>query len=187
MFCIRKNATHDNESKYYICARRDNGFIPAYRAYFFIEGKKIKRVSKIRYEHCVIFGKRAHDYKGFSPSHYTFNIKARNNNPSEWKIEQDKYQQERYDTDALVKLLKKAEITLKGYIQLILHEFDGYQLVHMSQTDQEGHGTRLGDQSLFFRDGTQIKIGKRIRLDDVRDFRRYQRSDTVSGTETQKA
>ena len=65
--------------------------------------------------------------------------------------------------------------------------FDGYQLIHMSQTDQEGHGTRLGDQSLFFRNETPIKIGRRIKLEDVRDFRRYQRSDTVSGTETQKA
>ncbi len=65
MFSIRHNAAHENGSKYYICARRDNGFIPAYRAYFFINGNKIKRVSVFRYEHCVIFGKRADEYKFF--------------------------------------------------------------------------------------------------------------------------
>ena len=65
MFSIRLNTTRDNGQKYYICARRDNGFIPAYRAYFFINGNKIKRVSVFRYEHSVIFGKRADEYKFF--------------------------------------------------------------------------------------------------------------------------
>ena len=49
----------------------------------------------------------------------------------------------------------------------------GYQLIHMTRTDQEGHGTILGEQSLFFRDGNPIKIGRRIKFDDVRDFYRY--------------
>ena len=61
MFSICRKARHGNEPKYYICARRDNGFIPAYRAYFFIKGNKIKRVSCMRYEHSVTFGKRADD------------------------------------------------------------------------------------------------------------------------------
>ena len=145
MFKILKKAPHEDEPKYYICARRDNGFIAAYRAYFFIKGSKIRRVSVFRYEHSVIFGKRADDYR------------------------------ERYDTDALITLLKKAEITLKGYIELILHEFDGYQLIHMVRTDQEGHGMILGEQSLFFRDGNPIKIGSKINLGSVRDFFRYRK------------
>lgn len=173
MFSIRHNAAHENGSKYYICARRDNGFIPAYRAYFFINGNKIKRVSVFRYEHCVIFGKRADEYKFFSPAYYVFNIKAENNDPSEWKIRQNEYDKEKYDINALIRLLKKTEITLKGYIELVLHEFDGYQLIHMARTDQEGHGTILGEQSLFFKDGKPIRIGRKIRLDDVRDFYRY--------------
>ena len=173
MFSICRKARHGNEPKYYICARRDNGFIPAYRAYFFIKGNKIKRVSCMRYEHSVTFGKRADDFTYFSPGYYVFNIKARNSDPSEWKIEQNEYEKVRYDINALITLLKKSEITLKGYIELILHEFDGYQLIHMTRTDQEGHGTILGEQSLFFRDGNPIKIGRRIKFDDVRDFYRY--------------
>ena len=77
MFRFGPNTPHDNGSKYYICARRDNGFIPAYRAYFFINGNKIKRVSVFRYEHSVIFGKRADEYKFFSPAYYVFNIRAK--------------------------------------------------------------------------------------------------------------
>lgn len=173
MFSICRKARHGNEPKYYICARRDNGFIPAYRAYFFIKGNKIKRVSCMRYEHSVTFGKRADDFTYFSPGYYVFNIKARNGNPSEWKIGQNEYEKVRYDINALITLLKKSEITLKGYIELVLHEFDGYQLIHMTRTDQEGHGTILGEQSLFFRDGDPIKIGRRIKFDDVRDFYRY--------------
>ena len=163
-------APNDNEPKYYICARRDNGFVPAYRAYFFIKGNRIKRISVIRYEHSVVFGRRADDYIFFSPDYYVFDIKAHNNNPSEVEIKQNEYENNRYDTDALVAILKKAEITLKGYIELVLNEFDGYQLIHMARTDQEGHGTVLGEQSLFFRDGKPIKIGRRITFDDVRDF-----------------
>ena len=97
MFSIRLNTTRDNGQKYYICARRDNGFIPAYRAYFFINGNKIKRVSVFRYEHSVIFGKRADEYKFFSPAYYVFNIKAKSNDPSEWKIRQNEYEKEKYD------------------------------------------------------------------------------------------
>ena len=173
MFIFGQNAPHKNGEKYYICARRDNGFIPAYRAYFFINGNKIKRVSVFRYEHSVTFGKRADEYKFFSPAYYVFNIKAKSNEPSDWKIRQNEYEKEKYDINALITLLKKAEITLKGYIELVLHEFDGYQLIHMARTDQEGHGTILGEQSLFFKDGNLIKIGRKIKLDDVRDFYRY--------------
>ncbi len=61
---------------------------------------------------------------------------------------------------------------LKGYIQLILHEFDGYVIIYMSRTDQEGHGAVLGEQSLFFRDGTPIDLGKKIRFISVHDFYR---------------
>ena len=176
MFNILKKAPHEDEPRYYICARRDNGFVAAYRAYFFIKGSKIRRVSVLRYEHSVIFGKRADDYEFFSPLYCVFDIEARDNDPSGWKIEQNKYEKERYDTDALIALLKKTESTLKGYIELILHEFDGYQLIHMVRTDQAGHGMHLGEQSLFFRDGNPIKIGSKIRLGSVRDFYRYCKS-----------
>ena len=86
MYSFGQNAPHDNGSKYYICARRDNGFIPAYRAYFFINGNKIKRVSVFRYEHSVIFGKRADEYKFFSPAYYVFNIKAKSNDVADTLI-----------------------------------------------------------------------------------------------------
>ena len=165
-------ASDDHEPKYYICARRDNGFIAAYRAYFFIKGSTIRKVSGFRYEHSVIFGKKADGYKAFSPGYYVFNIKAKDRDPSGWTIEQNKYDRDLYSIDALVTLLKKAEITLSGYIQLVLNEFDGYQLIYMSSTDQEGHGLHLGDQSLFYRDGNLIKIGKKINFGSVRDFYR---------------
>jgi hypothetical protein len=97
MFIFGQNAPHKNGEKYYICARRDNGFIPAYRAYFFINGNKIKRVSVFRYEHSVTFGKRADEYKFFSPAYHVFNIKAKSNDPSEWKIRQNEYDKEKYD------------------------------------------------------------------------------------------
>ena len=61
----------------------------------------------------------------------------------------------------------------KRHIGLVLREFDGYQLIYMARTDQEGQGTILGTQSRFFKDGNPIKIRRKIRLDDVRDFYRY--------------
>ena len=86
------------------CALILYGFVAAYRAYFFIKGSKIRRVSVFRYEHSVIFGKRADDYEFFSPLYCVFDIEARDNDPSGWKIEQNKYEKERYDTDALIAL-----------------------------------------------------------------------------------
>ena len=168
---MRKNDT-DNEIQYYICARADNGFIAAYRAYFCIQGIRIRKISGLRYEHTVIFGKHKDDYKLFSPNDYVFNIKASSNDPTEWKIKQNEYQKDRYDIDNLISLLKKTEILLEGYIELILHEFDEYQIIYMSRTDQEGHGTVLGEQSLFFVNKVPIEIGKRIRFISVRDFYR---------------
>ncbi len=54
---MKKRYDIDNDVQYYICARSDNGFIAAYRAYFHIQGNKIKKISQFRYEHKVIFGK----------------------------------------------------------------------------------------------------------------------------------
>ena len=170
---MKRNALKDNEPRYYICARRDNGFIPAYRAYFFILGNTVKKVGKFRYEYRVIFGKKSDDYQSFSPGYYVFNIKAKSNDPTEWKIEQSKYEKNRYDVNGLIRLLKKTEIMLKGYIQLVLHDFDGYQIIHMVRTSEETHGLHMGEQSLLFRDGIPIAIGKKINFGSVRDFYRY--------------
>ena len=170
---MRRSVPAENEPKYLICARRDNGFIPAYRAYFLIRGNTVKKVGHFRYEHSVIFGKSADDYQFFSPGYYVFNIKAKNNDPFDWKIEQSKYEKVQYDTDKLIALLKKTEIMLKGYIQLVLNEFDGYQIIHMVRTSEETHGLHMGEQSLLFRDGIPIAIGKKINFGSVRDFYRY--------------
>lgn len=169
---MKNDVPYKNEPRYYICARCDNGFIAAYRAYFYIEGSRVKKVSGFRYDH-VIFGKKADDYKFFSPGYYVFNIKAKSCDPADWKIEQNKYEKDRYDVNALIDLLKRTEIKLKGYIQLVLNEFDGYQIIHMARTSEETHGLHMGAQSLFFRDGTPIAIGKKINFGSVRDFYRY--------------
>ncbi len=159
-----------DNTKYYICARADNGFIPAYRAYFRIQGSRIRKISGFRYEYTVIFGKHRDDYKFFSPKDYVFNIEAPSNDPTKWIIKQNEYQKDRYDIDDLVLLLKKTEISLEGYIELILHEFDNYHIISMSRTDQAGHGILLGEQSLFFVNKVPIKIGKRINFRSVHDF-----------------
>jgi len=167
---MRRNDTDDNE--YYICAGADNGIVSAYRAYFCIRGSRIRKISEFRYDNTVIFGKNRDDYKFFSPPNYVFNIKASSNDPTKWEIKQNEYQKDRYNIDDLVLLLKKTEISLEGYIELILYEFDRYQIIYMSATDQEGHGNFLGEQSLFFVNKVPIKIGKRIRFISVRDFYR---------------
>jgi len=160
----------DKGPKYYMCARRDDGFIAAYRAYFILQGRKIQKIRGLRYNYTVIYSKKANDWKSFSPTHVVFNIKAKNTDPAGWKIEQNKYDRVRYDRNALTELLSKVQIRLRGYIQLVLHEFDGYQLIDMTQTDQEGHGTILGSQSLAFKDGQPLRLRKKIHLDDLSDF-----------------
>lgn len=160
------------EPKYYMCARRDNGFVPAYRAYFLLQGTTIKKISGLRYNHTVIFGKKADAWKLFSPTYVVFNIKAKNTDPTGWKIVQNEFDRERYDLNVLTGLLSKVPLWLKGYIQMVLHEFDGYQLIAMTRTDHETHGTILGKQSLLFRNGQPVPIGNRICLDDLREFYR---------------
>ena len=167
-----RKVKNENETQYYICARRDNGFIAAYRAYFYICGNVVKKIRKFRYEHRVIYGKKADRFKIFSPDYYVFNIKAGNTDPADWKIEQSKYEKVRYDVNKLTEILKKTEITLKGYIQLVLNEFDGYQIIHMVRTSEETHGLHMGEQSLLFRNGKPIEIGKKINFGSVRDFYR---------------
>lgn len=173
MFSFDRLKKDDNAPKYYICARRDNGFVPAYRAYFFIHGNKIKKVSVFRYEHQTVFGNKADEFQFFSPNHCVFSIKAENNNPSDWKIVQNQYDKVKYDVNTLIMLLKQTRIIVTGFIQLVLNEFDGYVMIHMASTDQEGHGMILREQSLFFKDGSIINIDKKIHFDDVRDFYRY--------------
>ena len=177
MIGVKRKDTSDNEPRYYICARRDNGFIAAYRAYFYFHGDTVKKVGKFRYERSVIFKKTADAYKPFSPKYFVFNIKAKSNDPVDWKIKQSEYEKDRYDVNDLIALLKKTEIMLKGYIQLVLHEFDGYQIIHMVRTSEETHGLHLGEQSLLFRDGKPVAIGKKINFGSVRDFHRLEKDE----------
>ena len=50
-------------------------------------------------------------------------------------IKQNEYDKEKYDLGKLTALLEKTEIVLKGYIELVLHECEAYQIIYMTRTD----------------------------------------------------
>ena len=49
----------------------------------------MKKIGGFRYERTVIFRKSADAYEYFSPKYCVFNIKAKSNDPTDWKIFRD--------------------------------------------------------------------------------------------------
>ena len=90
---------------YLIGAGRDNGFVPAYRAYFSIQGDKIKKISVLKYERLTLGKESEYDFIRESTYHF-YDINADTDDPAYWTYTQNEYEKELYDVDKLKADLK---------------------------------------------------------------------------------
>ena len=151
---------------YLIMAARDNGFMPAYRAYFAVDGDSIRKISSFRYDD-LILGKS--DYKMFNETYYTFDVTAETGDPAEWEYVPNPYIEDHYDEDLLVEQLKEIGVSYTGDIYIVITEFDDYTVFQVTRLENRA----LGENTYaMFRDGRKLDLPKNIKLDSLDCFYR---------------
>ena len=95
--CSNNNVKPD----YLLEGAMDNGFVPAYRAYYAIESDNIRKISHSKYEKYIYDDKKEYCY--IPITYYSFDAFAKTMNPSEWEYEQSEYDDVVYDIDTLKK------------------------------------------------------------------------------------
>ncbi len=151
---------------YLIMAARDNGFVPAYRAYFAVEGDSIRKISSSRYDD-LILGKS--DYKMFNETYYTFDVTAETGDPAEWEYVPNPYIEEHYDEDLLIGQLKETGVSYTGDIYIVITEFDDYTVFQVTNLEDS---TWKDTTYAWFRDGRLLDLPKNIELDSLDRFYR---------------
>lgn len=152
---------------YLIGAGRDNGFVPAYRAYFSIQGDKIKKISVLKYERLTLGKESEYDFIRESTYHF-YDINADTDDPADWTYTQNEYEKELYDVDKLKADLKTIGVPFKGKIYIYITTFDEYRIYEIENVDDTG--THLGQKCAVFRNDELLDIPKNMDLSSLRDF-----------------
>ena len=153
---------------YLIRASRDNGFVPAYRAYFAIKDDKLTKISSYRFEK-LLYGNS--DYSMIPEEYYSFDVYAETGEPSEWEYEQNKYNDVQYDEEILIGQLEEMGVSYTGNIYILVTEFDDYAVIEV--TDLEDDSSTIVSSSYgLFKDGRMLDLPDKIDLSSVNDFYR---------------
>ena len=163
------------EPDYLLEGARDNGFVPAYRAYFAIENENISTISKSKYEKYIYHGEDKYDYVPMV--HYSFDAFAKTVNPSEWEYEYDS--DSMYDIDTLVTYLSEMKT---GYfstpsalgedeVDILVTEFDDYTIVEATLLDYQN--TVKDSKYAIFHNGNMLTTVEDLDLSSIRSIHRY--------------
>lgn len=152
---------------YLLEGARDNGFVPAYRAYFELDGDSIKKISENRFDR--YFRGDKNDYKGVLQDYYSFNIVADSGDPSGWEYEQGAYDSEVYDEELLIGFLEEIDTGYTGDVYVLITEFDDYTVLEIWEKD----GNSITRQTTaLFRDGNRISLPGNVSLESLRNIYR---------------
>ncbi len=154
---------------YLLEGARDNGFVPAYRAYFAIKDNKVTEISKAKYENYIY--KDDDHYKIVTKSYYLFEVNAETNDPSDWEYEQNKNNDEMYDTEILKNQLLDMNVNFEGNVDIQITEFDEYILIEVANMNDAN--TVINSKYAVFHDGEILSMPDDIDLSSIRDIHKY--------------
>ena len=161
--------TTQSRPDYLLEGARDNGFVPAYRAYFAIEGDTVKKISSYKYENYIY---NDDHYKAFNTEFSNYDVIASTDDPSEWEYELKYYADEPYDTDALISQLQDMNVSYTGNVYILVNWFDDYVIIHATSLDD--NNTVLGEAFGMFKGGKKIDLPAGIELSSIRTYYRYE-------------
>lgn len=165
---------------YLLEGARDNGFVPAYRAYFAIDSNNVTKISKRKYDNFVYHDKIDH-YDTIPEIYYSF--VAHNSTigspPSEWEYTQSKYDNIVYDIEILKKYLSMMDLqnnTLPaGFedprIEIVIIEFDDYNIIEVTQLNE--FNMVLAQKYAVFHNEEMLLIPDDMDLSSIRDIYKY--------------
>ena len=171
-FILTLTACGKDDSKaaypsYIIMSGTDNGFVAASRAYFSVDDKEISKITEKRYEKLLYADKP--EYEIVMLGSYTFDVTANESDPGKWDYTEQKYGDDPYDTDSVIKDLKMMgeEFTGNGYV--LVNVFDDYRIVEFDLYE----GDRITEKhfGLFIKD-EMIMLPEGMKLDQLRKIHR---------------
>lgn len=152
--------------KYLIESGADNGFIPVYRAYYALEGDAFHVMREGVYSK----NKYKNDYKYFNPTSFSINVTTDGDDPETWSFEQSYDKNGPFDKKEIIRLFNDMNVRRTKYFFFYINEFDGYRMVYVCNTDQNGHGTVLDEKNALYRNSRKMKIPKKTHLYSIRGF-----------------
>ena len=169
--CVLMSSCISNRNKpdYLLMGAKDNGFVPSYRAYYAITGDTIKKIPQFKYENYIY---KDDHYKSFNEEFSNYDVVADSPDPSEWNFELMYYDNEPYDTDALIKHLQDMNVSYMGNVYILVLWFDEYVIVEVTNLDDTN--TVLGETFGLFRNGKMIDLPAGTDLSSIRTYYRYE-------------
>ena len=156
------------EPAYVIKAKRDNGFISAYQAFFAIDGDSISAISSSRYEDLTLGSDKP--YERVSVTTCSFDIYAPGRDPMEWRYEQSQYDTKRYAVQSLIWDLKQMGLSYTGDVYVLVTFLDEYKIVKAVNLD----GMVVLDESYaVFRNDEPLDLPKGMSLSDLSIFYKH--------------
>ena len=128
---IVASCSSSDKPGYVLMCGEDNGLVAAYRAYFVLDGTTVQEIREDRYNNLL----KTNEYSLINQTTYNFTADAKTSNASKWTYTESQYDTETYNTDKLIKYLKKMNVYYTGDIYIQIAEFDSYTVIEVWNTD----------------------------------------------------
>ena len=151
--------------EYLIEGARDNGFVPAYRAYTAISGDHAKKIPSFRFDNLVYINKDA-EYSHVRFEFHTYEGRAESTDPDTWVLEKNKYDKESFEIPSVIESLKQMDLTYTGDVYILVTEFDDYRIVQAESLGE--YSTILDESFALFKNGEKLRLPDNVRLDSIR-------------------
>lgn len=163
------SAGKNAEPEYLIKAKRDNGFVSAYKAFFALDGESLYKISERKYE-VLTLGDNS-KYKVIVPETISIDITAPGSDKLAWEVSfpsdyemQAGSTTEPYTRETLIADLTKMEITYTGSLYVLVTRFDDYKIVQVTNLD----GNSVIDESYaLFKNGSKLPLSKNMDLSSI--------------------
>lgn len=158
------------EPEYLIKAKRDNGFVSAYKAHFALDGESIYKISEGKYDDLTL-GEDS-KYKVIQVDSISFDVSATGDDLSKWNVSLPydyENQANPYTRESLINDLTQMGVTYRGSLYVLVTRFDDYKIVQVANMD----GNSVIDESYaLFKNGSRLPLSKNIDLSSIWQVRR---------------
>lgn len=163
------SAGKNAEPEYLIKAKRDNGFVSAYKAHFALDGESLYKISERKYDDLTL--DEDSKYKMIIPETISIDITVPGSDKLAWEVSfpsdyemQAGSTTEPYTRETLIADLTKMEITYTGSLYVLVTRFDDYKIVQVTNLD----GNSVIDESYaLFKNGSKLPLSKNMDLSSI--------------------
>ncbi len=157
------------EPAYLIKAKRDNGFVSAYKAHFAVDGDSITKISESKFDNLTLGD--SSNYTVIPATTCAFDVVAETKDPLEWKYTQNEYDEKRYAVQSLIWDLQQMKLSYTGTLYVLVSFFDEYKVLKVAMLD----GRSVLDESYaMFRNDEQMALSDDMQLSDLWRFYKHE-------------